>query len=76
METTDKENKKEKTLEWSHFQLPNIPIYQTKLPQDIVDRLWGYVDKAKEKNSNKKRARKRRRITKSTDTTLQRYDII
>ena len=45
------ENKEERTLEWSHFQLPNIPIYQTKLPQDIMDRLWGYVDKAKEKNS-------------------------
>ena len=45
------ENKKEGTLEWSHFQLPNIPIYETKLPQNIMDRLWGYVDKAKEKNS-------------------------
>jgi hypothetical protein len=45
MATTDKEEKK---LEWSNFYLPNIPIYQTKLPQDIMDRLWGYVDKAKE----------------------------
>lgn len=44
MQTTDKETK----LEWSYFQLPNIPIYETKLPQKIVDRLWGYVNKAKE----------------------------
>ena len=44
MPTTDNEDKK---LEWSNFHLPNIPIYQTKLPQDIMDRLWGYVDKAK-----------------------------
>ena len=49
METTDNEEKK---LEWSNFYLHNIPIYQTKLPQDIMDRLWGYVDKAKE-NYNK-----------------------
>jgi len=48
MQTTDKE----KTLEWQHFYLPNIPIYQTKLSQDIVDRLWSYVDKATE-NANK-----------------------
>ena len=47
MDTTDKENK----LEWSHFHLPNIPIYETKLPQDIVNRLWEYVDEAKE-NAN------------------------
>ena len=45
MEMTDKEKI---TLEWSNFYLPNIPIYQTKLPEDIIDRLWGYVDKAKE----------------------------
>lgn len=44
MQTTDKEIK----LEWSSFELPNIPIYETKLPQKIVDRLWGYVNKAKE----------------------------
>ena len=50
MDMTDKENKEERSLEWSHFELPNIPIYQTKLPQDIMDRLWGYVDKAKEEN--------------------------
>ena len=47
MDTTDKENK----LEWSQFHLPNIPIYETKLPQDIIDRLWEYVDEAKEKTN-------------------------
>jgi hypothetical protein len=35
-------------IKWDTFTLPNIPIYQTKLPQDIVDRLWDYVGKAKE----------------------------
>jgi len=34
-------------IKWDTFTLPNIPIYQTKLPQDIVDRLWDYVGKAK-----------------------------
>lgn len=35
-------------IKWDTFTLPNIPIYQTKLPQDIIDRLWDYVGKAKE----------------------------
>jgi hypothetical protein len=34
-------------IKWEQFLLPNIPIYQTKLPQDVIDRLWRYVDKAK-----------------------------
>ena len=42
------ENPEDMGLEWQNFDLPNIPIYQTKLPQNIVDRLWGYVHKAKE----------------------------
>jgi hypothetical protein len=42
------ENPEDIGLEWQTFDLPNIPIYQTKLPQNIVDRLWGYVHKAKE----------------------------
>ena len=50
MQTTDKD-KKEGKLEWQNFYLPNIPIYQTKLPQDIVDRLWRYIKSAK-KNYN------------------------
>lgn len=45
MPTTDNFDGK---IEWSHFSLPNIPIYQTKLPDDIINRLWKYVDKAKE----------------------------
>ena len=36
-------------IKWEQFLLPNIPIYQTKLPQDVIDRLWRYVDKSKEK---------------------------
>ena len=35
-------------LRWDEFYLPNIPIYQTKLPKDIVDLLWGYVNEATE----------------------------
>ena len=34
-------------IDWEHFYLPNIPIYQAKLPQEVMDVLWGYVDKAK-----------------------------
>jgi hypothetical protein len=41
-------NPEDMGLEWQDFDLPNIPIYQTKLPQNIVDRLWSYVHKAKE----------------------------
>ena len=44
MPTTDNFEGK---IKWEQFILPNIPIYQTKLPQDITDRLWRYVDKAK-----------------------------
>jgi len=43
MPTTDK---KTGNIEWQNFYLPNIPIYQTKLPQDVIDRLWEYVSKA------------------------------
>ena len=42
------ENSKDIKLEWQNFYLPNIPIYQTKLPQNIVNRLWEYVNNAKE----------------------------
>ena len=41
-----------KELKWEHFYLPNIPIYQTKLPDDIMSRLWSYIDKAKEKTNS------------------------
>ena len=46
MPTTDNFDGK---IEWQHFTLPNIPIYQTKLPDDIVNRLWKYIDKSKER---------------------------
>jgi len=62
MDTTDKEKK----LEWSHFHLPNIPIYETKLPQDIVNRLWEYVDEAKENTNN--------RLAGNIDTSLKLED--
>ena len=39
-------DKKEGKIEWEDFYLPNIPIYQAKLPQDILDRLWSYINKA------------------------------
>ena len=39
---------KKVNLEWDHFYLPNIPVYQTKLTQEVMDRLWGYVDNAKD----------------------------
>ena len=30
-------------LQWSNFNLPNIPLFQTRLPNDIQIRLWDYV---------------------------------
>ena len=36
-------------VEWSFYELPNIPIYDTKLPKNMIDVLWGYVDKATER---------------------------
>jgi len=35
-------------IEWQNFYLPNIPIYQAKLPDECIQRLWKYVKKAKE----------------------------
>ena len=36
-------------VEWATNELPNIPIYDTKLPKNMNDVLWGYVDKATER---------------------------
>ena len=36
-------------MEWATYELPNIPIYDTKLPKNMIDVLWGYVDKATER---------------------------
>ena len=33
-------------IEWNSFSLPNIPLYDVKLPDNIVNRLWSYVDKS------------------------------
>tara|TARA_B100001996_G_scaffold291408_1_gene231599 strand:- start:319 stop:1002 length:684 start_codon:yes stop_codon:yes gene_type:complete len=34
------------------FYLPNIPVYKAKLPKDIVDDLWKYIDTAVERYAN------------------------
>ena len=34
-------------IKWNQFFLPNIALYDVKLPDSIVDRLWGYIDKAR-----------------------------
>ena len=36
-------------VEWATYELPNIPIYDTKLPKNIMDTLWGYIGKATER---------------------------
>ena len=33
-------------IKWNSFSLPNIPLYDVKLPDNIVNRLWRYVDKS------------------------------
>jgi len=42
----------ETELSWDIFTLPNIPIYQTKLSPEIMNRLWRYVGKSKESYSH------------------------
>lgn len=37
---------KNNNIEWQRYYLPNIPIYETKLPKNVVDHLWGYVNTA------------------------------
>ncbi len=37
---------------WRSFTLPNIPIYEAKLPEDIIEKLWEFVGNAKS-NANK-----------------------
>ena len=37
----------DKKINWDQFYLPNVPLYRCKLPQEIIDRLWDYVKKAK-----------------------------
>ena len=33
-------------INWNSFSLPNISLYDVKLPDNIVNRLWSYVDKS------------------------------
>ena len=33
-------------VKWNYFFLPNIPIYETKLSDTVVNRLWKYIDDA------------------------------
>ena len=33
-------------IKWNSFSLPNISLYDVKLPDNIVNRLWSYVDKS------------------------------
>jgi hypothetical protein len=46
--TTLNEFDKSNIIKWENFNLPNIPIYQTKLPDEVIKRLWNYIEKAKE----------------------------
>lgn len=34
-------------IKWNQFFLPNIALYDIKLSDSIVDRLWGYIRKAR-----------------------------
>ena len=36
-------------IEWNQFYLPNVPLYDIKLPDFIVSRLWDYVKKSEKK---------------------------
>ena len=39
-----------KEIEWDPFELPNLPIYKTKLPENVMDYLWQRIDIAKKEN--------------------------
>ena len=40
-------------VQWSTYELPNIPIYETKLPKDILETLWRYIGKATDRLNHK-----------------------
>lgn len=42
----------EKKVSWDRFDLPNIPLFSTKLPKNITNKLWEYIEKAKENPEN------------------------
>ena len=39
-------------ISWEPWQFPNIPIYKTKLPDDIIEYLWSAVKQAEKDNVN------------------------
>tara|TARA_B100001059_G_scaffold37275_1_gene30199 strand:- start:710 stop:1345 length:636 start_codon:yes stop_codon:yes gene_type:complete len=39
-----------KEIEWDPLELPNLPIYKTKLPENVMDYLWQRIDIAKKEN--------------------------
>jgi len=34
-------------IKWSQFFLPNTALYDVKLPDSVVNRLWGYIHKSR-----------------------------
>ena len=39
-------------IAWEPWQFPNIPLYKTKLPDDIVEYLWSVIEQAEKDNVN------------------------
>tara|TARA_B100000424_G_C22905602_1_gene481673 strand:- start:122 stop:763 length:642 start_codon:yes stop_codon:yes gene_type:complete len=39
----------DKKQNWHSFFLPNIFLYETKLSDDVINRLWSYIEKAENK---------------------------
>ena len=35
-------------LKWQRTELPNVPVVSTRLPPKIMDRIWQYIETAKE----------------------------
>ncbi len=35
-------------LTWQRTELPNVPVISTRLPPKIMDRIWKYIETAKE----------------------------
>ena len=40
-----------KKVSWEGFNLPNVMVFKTKLDQNIISRLWSYVDEATENHN-------------------------
>ena len=39
-------------VSWEAFQLPNLPIYKTKLSEDWMSYLWSCIKQAEKDNVN------------------------